>query len=70
MIKQECPIWGTQADIENVSHFDVRQFNQIRWNEKSLEEAKKEIQYLKNSLQELERERDLLRDLFLTPNSR
>lgn len=43
MIKQECPIWGTQADIENVSHFDVRQYNQIRWNEKSLEEAKKEI---------------------------
>lgn len=43
MIKQECPIWGTQADIENVNHFDVRQYNQIRWNEKSLEEAKKEI---------------------------
>lgn len=31
------------ADIENVSHFDVRQYNQIRWTEENLEEAKKEI---------------------------
>ncbi len=31
------------ADIENVSHFDVRQYNQIRWTKDNLEEAKKEI---------------------------
>lgn len=31
------------ADIENVSHFDVRQYNQIRWTKENLEEAKKEI---------------------------
>lgn len=31
------------ADIENVSHFDVRQYNQIRWTEENLEGAKKEI---------------------------
>ena len=43
MIKQECPIWGTQADIENVNHFDVRQFNQIHWTKENLDEAKKEI---------------------------
>lgn len=33
------------ADIENVSHFDVRQFNQIRWTKDNLEEAKKKIQH-------------------------
>lgn len=32
------------ADIENVSHFDVRQYNQIRWDVGNLDQARVEIQ--------------------------
>ena len=39
-------IWTVKqdvADVENVSHFDVRQFNQIRWSG-DLEEANQRLQ--------------------------
>ena len=38
MVKKEI------AEIENVVHFDVRQFNQIRWNSCDLEAARKELE--------------------------